>query len=170
MDPKSQLNKTLLIVFLLLPIGVLLFQVTGHEIDRNKGQRVHFLVEGYDPRDILSGHYLTYSVNYQNAGECSDTSGAEERDVILCIQDKQKIPRNMRFCEPGQNDKSCACHLKIKGRCSYKTFTAGIEKYYIPESKAALLDQQIRKEGAIIEVSVTPQGRAYLMDLYFPDK
>lgn len=52
------LKKYVLITAVLFPIIILLFWVAGLQSDISRSEKVIIAVEGYDPRSLISGHYL----------------------------------------------------------------------------------------------------------------
>jgi len=141
-----------LFIALLFPI-ITLMTLTAHK--RNiimTGYEVIFPITGYDPRDLLSGDYIVYSVQYPVSSICE---GAQSNQTAYICLD------NMTFSF--ERDPSCQHYLR--GVCYYSRFVAGIERFYIPESKAAVLDKQVRDGEASVVVSVSPDGRALVKDL-----
>lgn len=47
-----------------LPVVIMLVWVTTIEIQRHSGQEVVVRLQGYDPRDLLSGHYINYQLDW----------------------------------------------------------------------------------------------------------
>ena len=152
-------RKRLFLVF--IPLLVLFSWAGYHESSFRIGQEVELRVEGFDPRDLLSGHYITYTVDYPDfrATTCSECTHGGGK--YLCL-DTGVLSESM----------DANCQLVIRGDCrcwgeSY--FDAGIDRYYVPETHAAELDRLMR-EGryeASIKVFVTRDGRAYVNDLLF---
>ncbi len=63
------MNKKL-IILLALPIAVLLCISIYWAIYASFGQKVKIAIRGYDPRDLLSGHYISYTIDW-NKTDCS---------------------------------------------------------------------------------------------------
>jgi len=148
------------IIVCVIALIVLFSWTLFHAFNSNRGQITHIKVTGYDPRDLLSGHYLTYTVLYENF-EQSSCSEHEGDDVYLCLDDGR-----LSSITPG------GCATFIKGVCSIygaNRFNAGIERFYIPEKHAERLDSALRKGtfDTKIKVLVTPTGKAYVKDMLF---
>lgn len=47
-----------------LPVLILAVWVGTIEIERNMGREVIVRLQGYDPRDLLSGHYISYQLDW----------------------------------------------------------------------------------------------------------
>lgn len=163
---NKNLRKLLLSLALLLPILFLAYQTLHLAVARGTGQRVQLRIEGYDPRDLLAGHYLTYRLSLPENADCATLveNFGIAADACLCFHDREIRSQQfiMNTCEDWQlND----CESYIKGSCASGRFIAGIEKYYIPETEARELDQYVRSNGAWIEVVIGPYGKAQVVDL-----
>jgi uncharacterized membrane-anchored protein len=63
------------------------------------------------------------------------------------------------------------CTLFIKGRCDDSAaFMAGIERFYIPEEFAQVLEQKVRDKHGAVVLSVDRQGNAAIRDLLLDGK
>lgn len=145
------ISRKTLIIALLFPILALAALVVYKKHILNTGQEVILPISGYDPRDLLSGHYLIYQVNYGVENICPQ--GTVESSYI-CLDNK-----TFSYEKPVQ------CKLILHGACDYGHFKAGIEKYYIPENRSEELTQKIRKKQASIVIVVPPSGNAQVKDL-----
>ncbi|MCM1323589.1 MAG: GDYXXLXY domain-containing protein [Acetobacter sp.] len=47
-----------------LPVFILLAWVATIEVQRHQGREVVVRLQGYDPRDLLSGHYILYQLDW----------------------------------------------------------------------------------------------------------
>ena len=151
-------SKAVLVIALLFPI-VALGILTGYKHYKvTAGAEVILPIEGYDPRDLLSGHYLTYRVNYETKRICELGKGKNHTGYI-CLE-----PRYFSYFKPKN------CQMVIKGTCDRSRFKAGIERFYIPENQAKKLDKDVRSKKGSIVVSVTPDGHAQIKDLLIDGK
>lgn len=145
-------NRLFIICALIFPILALLLSVGYREYLAQAGEKVILPIEAYDPRDILSGHYLTYRVNYGIDNMCSSQDFLKKA-VFLCLD-----PKQFTYEEP-QN-----CKVFIAGFCEYGRFIAGIERFYIPEQKIAFYAQKLREGNAKVVLSIK-DGNAQVVDL-----
>jgi uncharacterized membrane-anchored protein len=145
-------SRRILVLALFLPIAALAAIAIYRGSIATFGQRFTLPITGYDPRDLLAGDYLTYRVDYGIPGLCEGRS--ESREAFVCLE-----PR--RFSWWRQDE----CERFLRGTCHWGRFEAGIERYYIPESKAQELDQEVRSRRASIVIAVTSDGRAQVRDL-----
>jgi uncharacterized membrane-anchored protein len=146
-----------LITALLFPIVILLLLTAYKRHILTSGHEVIFPISGYDPRNLLSGHYITYRVDYGVDNLCAGIANIQQAYVCLA-------PKVFSLTLPKE------CQLYIRGTCHVEQFRAGIEKYYIPENKAQYLDKQIRNKMASIVISVMPNGNAQVKNLLINGK
>jgi len=64
------LKKYGYIGLIFLPVFILLMSVAAIEVQRQQGSEVVVRLQGYDPRDLLSGHYIRYQLDWENT-DCS---------------------------------------------------------------------------------------------------
>ena len=147
-----------IILAIAFPIIVLLALMFYKQHIINTGKTVVLAIEGFDPRDLLSGHYLNYRIDYQAENQC-DLSLASTQ---LCLQPYR------RFAEGGQLDADC--QLYLNGSCRNGRFKAGIERYYIPETDAKELDKLVRESRGELVVSINKNGQAVIKDLLIDGK
>ena len=151
-------NKWLLLG-LLLPIIALVGNVYWHHYQRQNGQLITLPIEGFDPRDLLSGHYLTYQVDYGLTPICQEPN----QTVGLCLQ-----PTVSTF---SLDLSPSTCQVWLKGQCdNAKHFSAGIERFYIPEQYASTLDKLVRNHQGALVIRVNHSGDASIVDLLIDGK
>ena len=150
-------TKSFLIIALLFPIITLLTLTSYKKHLLESGYVVTLKVSGYDPRDLLSGHYLIYTVDYGMNDLCRNYSTIQSAYICLDTKTFSVMP-------------DISCKHFIAGTCNYGRFEAGIEKFYIPEEKAVMLDKKIRGKQASIVISVSPGGHAQVKDLLIDGK
>lgn len=155
-------KRSLLAFALLLPILALFLWLSTTHIEREAAPRYILNIEGYDPFDVLRGHYLIYRVNYNISGLCRPRDQEEKRLspprrnlAYVCLE-----PKAFSYEKPSKG-----CKAFIRGHCSGTLFYAGIERYYIPEEHAKTLEKMVRGKSAQIEISVGPRGQGYVRDL-----
>lgn len=154
------MNKRIwLIVALLVPIAALALNAWLKSQQRASGEEVILPIDGFDPRDLLSGHYLTYRIDYGLQQGCTAPNVA----ASVCLRPQRGLYL------PGELPESC--ELSIHGHCDNSaTFTAGIERFYVPEAVAQVLEQQVRDRKGEIVLSVDKQGNAAIRDLLLDGK
>jgi uncharacterized membrane-anchored protein len=148
-----------LAIALLIPIVALALNAYLKSMQRASGEEVVLPIEGFDPRDLLSGHYLTYRIDYGLEQGCSE----HNVPASICL-------RPLRGLYP-QGSLPEDCTLFIKGRCDDNAaFMAGIERFYIPEESAQVLEQKVQDKRGAVVLSVDRQGNAAIRDLLLDGK
>lgn len=152
------MNKKLILA-LLIPILFLLLNVVHKQYLSSSGTVVTLPVEGFDPRDLLSGHYVEYRVKYETTNSCYDVVVEHHvfQKMALCLEPERKLY--------AVEDIPKSCELYLLGQCQGENFIAGIERFYIPDEYATELDQKLRDEAGSIEVSVTKSGSGIVKNL-----
>ncbi len=152
------MNKTKLLLF--IPVVILLGWVISIQTAVLTGTPVVLPVRGFDPRDILAGHYLAVAVDYGAfTSECADRQGKqrwEKTEAFFC-PDIGKIVLN----------KPADCAVFIKGYCRYGRFDDNVSRFYIPEKLSRPLEQAVREpeNNPQLLLSVSRDGRAFPQDL-----
>ncbi|MBF0148112.1 MAG: GDYXXLXY domain-containing protein [Magnetococcales bacterium] len=145
-----------IILSLLLPILFFAALVAHKEWTLRHGIEVRLPIEGFDPRDLLAGHYLIYRINY-GVLVCTNEHYDQEVPATVCLKPTVAF-------HSGQ-EPIAECHLWIKGTCRHNRFEAGIERFFIPEAYARPLDQAVRNKSGEIIVGVTASGTAMVKEL-----
>lgn len=172
------MRQKLLIVALVFPI-LGLGLITGFRAYKaSSGHEMKFDVKGYDPRDLLSGHYVQYRVDYGPIAECDeleDTIPLKENEEPLKAKENN-LETCVCYSDPSEPTsgywKSCdsveSCPVFIRGNCKYGRFEAGIEKFFIPENKSRYYDSVLRTQGGELTVKIDSGGQASIVDLILP--
>ncbi|MBA4750402.1 MAG: GDYXXLXY domain-containing protein [Alphaproteobacteria bacterium] len=145
-------RKSLMIFSLIIPVVVLMSFAVRHHLRKGSGTEITLPIYGYDPRDFLSGHYLTYIIDYGVKIPCE--SQKNHSTWYVCLDTKTT-----------SLDKPKGCAKLIKGVCKGGRFVAGTERFYIPETKAAFLDKKTQSGAAHLVMSVDEDGNALAKDL-----
>lgn len=149
-------SKNLLIIALVIPILVLFGIVVKTEYQFRTGTEVELPIHGYDPRDLLSGYYLAYSVDY-GIDVCSEKD--RQYDAYICLN-----PREFSATKPTD------CDLFIKGSCNYGRFDAGVDRFYASEFTAQQLQYLIKQQPMSIILSISEGGNAQVKYLVVDGK
>lgn len=153
-----------IILSLLLPIVLLSAIVAHKQWALEHGAQIQLPIEGFDPRDLLSGHYLTFRINY-GMPVCSDD--AEINRGKPSVQ-HQELPAYVCLAPPSfglGHVTNPECSLFILGTCQGRNFRAGIERFYIPEAYAYPLEREVRSKKGEIILSVASSGTATIKGL-----
>lgn len=143
-------------------------------------------IEGYDPRDLLSGHFLRYryAFNWDGADECGDqgredASGwpswrppgrsairesAATASCCVCL-----TRRGEGLKEPSARLVSCEEAVSCDGSLRAADVT-GPQKYFVPEDRAMELDRALRGREAALVLSIRRDSAPAVKELYLDGK
>ena len=144
------MNK--LILAIVFPIVALLCLMLYKQNIINTGQIVTLSIVGFDPRDLLSGHYLQYKIDYQAKNSCDDNYVNQ-----LCLKPYRRFYNS--------SEMQANCQLYLTGSCRRGKFKSGLERFYIPEKYAEQLDKLVREARGELVISVNSYGTAVINDL-----
>jgi uncharacterized membrane-anchored protein len=148
-----QNKKFIVALSLIFPIICLLGLVIKNEYDLRTGREVTFPIYAFDPRDLLSGNYLAYRIDYGTTNICKNATVVNQEGFI-CVDTK-----TFSYTAP-QN-----CAVMIQGACNYNMFEAGVERFYASEKNAQDLATLVRDNKLSVVLSVTKNGHAQVKSL-----
>ncbi len=155
------LNKKYVIFAYIFPIFVLFAAMIYYSHLKITGTEAVFRITGYDPRDILSGHFVVYSVDYG----VKDLCAADDGDGYIVVSDDGNY-----FISVADYDQGVVNgNVVIKGQCASGRFIAGVEKYFIPEDKSVEYDRKIRDSEARVVLSISSDGKAVVKKIIFDE-
>lgn len=88
--------KKYLLIGLFLPFICLLVWVLFLTVTRNTGTEIIVSITGYDPRDLLSGHYIAYQIDWENTD---------------CTQFTDNICPEDAFCKEARWGRECRFYI-----------------------------------------------------------
>ena len=145
-----------LLLALLLPIAVLAANAWLSHQQRENGETVKLAIQGFDPRDLLSGHYLIYDIDYGiSAGNGCPASHIE---AVACLHPKRQIFPS--------DELPASCTQYISGNCNDDgRFISGLERFYVPEQYAKTLEKYVLNSRGELLISLNSDGKAAIRDL-----
>ncbi len=125
------------------------------------GTTVVIPIAGFEPRDLLSGHYLTYRLDLSAGGAGADVCQAPPEDaaeevVRVCVVAERGVMTSARRLPSWETPDAPGpgCDVLLRGRCESGRLVTGVERFYVPEEHAAALDQAVRsRRGAVVLVA-----------------
>lgn len=146
------------VLSLLLPIVAVALLIGRAELVVQGGTEWAVPIGGYDPRDLLRGHYLRYRLTWQVE---SDGCGGDPASCCYCLWDAGARGAHK---EPAVSLISCADRAPCE---SYfpKQRIDDLEKFYIPEGEGARLERAIREKPAALLIGVSKRGQVVVKDL-----
>ncbi len=154
----KKMNKRNKIIALLIPILIILGGIGKSEYQLATGEMWRFKISGYDPRDLLRGHYVTYQVEFdwqKDKGVCSDT-----KDCCLCLSRKKDSLGSTKVSKM-----SCSMAIDRCDGLMREEYIKELRKYFIPEDQGKALEKVIREKEAEILVAISDKGYPAVRDL-----
>jgi uncharacterized membrane-anchored protein len=154
----SRGSRTLLLALALPIVAVALMAVRAEMVSRT-GRAYRLKIEGYDPRDILSGQYLRYRVAFRWDAVGDRCTAAE---CCYCLNGPEGE-------EPTANRVSCSAR-GASDAWFRETETERMQRFYIPEGRGAPLEKALRDKRAEIVVRISGNGSVVVQDLLLDGK
>jgi uncharacterized membrane-anchored protein len=154
------MNKIL--ISLLVPILALAGWTVMLQSHAVSGKAVRIRIKGYDPRDLLSGHYIRFALDTGELDPCKDRAvNPEGLDACVCLQPDFDHIHHLIVSSHACFDVSTYCGIYLRGQCSQGRFTAGVERYSIPEQFAPVL--QTIPENSSAEIAIDSSGNGQVL-------
>ena len=173
-------KKALSIFTLVFPVLVMGLMIGVHIQNKETGTLWRVPVTGYDPRDLLRGHYLTYRYDWNWE---SESRSCANRKCVLCLNEAQAGGNTnplVSYASREAAPKMCASYMN--GRFYGSRFEIGpkrgnnLRRYYIPEEHASRLDRILRnwsgeeeEHDFEIGLRVNSSGGAFIEGMYIDD-
>ncbi len=156
MDKAFRLKNNMVKMVFVFPVLCLLGFVGFNEYHLLTSRELVLPIEGFDPRDFLSGHFLRYRIQY--ALKCPAAVKSIRQKAYMCFEPEAYVAT----LKPLAN-----CSLFIKGFCVGGAFQVRTyHRYYIPEKKAPGLEQIFLKaKEKNVVLSVTKKGHILAKDI-----
>lgn len=158
---------------LLVPVLVLGGISVLHAWNQRNGLLWQVPITGYDPRDLLSGHYLQFSYDW-NLLDTGQTEFCQEEACGLCAENPAEL-NPLVTLQPLAVAQQCPGYIAGTVN-SYGEFQINgnvelLDRYYIPEAEATRLDTLLREQpdGAmqfVMHLRVNEAGTAFIDTLY----
>lgn len=149
-------GERLVALALALPVLVVIFGIARAEWFGARATRYLFEVEGYDPRDLLRGHYIQYRVSIEN--DAPETCDVAREACCVCFD-----PAPMELVRSAE---SMSCEAP-RARCPHRlkrSYIDNPQRFYVPESEARRIEDTLRKavqeNGARVVFAVDVDGNA----------
>lgn len=157
-------NKTLMFV-VMIPFILLCLLIVRAEHHLNTGTEWDIELTGYDPRDLLRGHYLRLRLDYDWDEEKTDYCSGTSCCLCLIPSDKQAPKVHKEYC--GTAKSQCDAYIRPE-------FETSLDRYYVPETEAlraeGILQQARQENNAYIRLSINTRGEPRILDLLIDGK
>jgi hypothetical protein len=166
------MNKSMKYALLFVPVLALAGLSLLHEYRRSTGTLWTVPVAGYDPRDMLRGHYLQYQYEWNLTGP----NTCNGPNCALCTDEPARFNPPVRLV-PRDEAASCESYIAV-GVAPFSPLDGiviagssdNLTRYYVPESEALRLETLLRQnmDGPQfwIGLRVTDAGTAYIEAMY----
>lgn len=157
MTQKLRLNFAAILLFLpLLVLGGLVSK-NAHDLASAKTWRVG--ITGYDPRDLLHGHYLNFRFAWNLSPASRGCLAGQSCCLCLDAQAGSMTPLTSLM--------SCGAAAACASTLSWP-HPQDAQRYFIPESAATQLNRLLANSrfNLSVDLNITPSGRQILGDLY----
>ena len=157
-------NKPLLIA-VAIPFILLCLLIARAEYHVRSGEHWSFEITGYDPRDLLRGHYLRFRLAYDweaNQGSCPDG-----QNCCLCLTRTELKTPKVKHSSCDIAKKQCDGYMLSEHQNS-------LNRFYIPELEARraenILATARTENNAFLTVSINHKGEPKIVDLSIGDQ
>jgi hypothetical protein len=150
-------RKTTLALALAIPILVLAALVVRGEAGLRSGRPWVLRMRGYDPRDLLRGHYLSYRIDWGGGG-------LEERCTVtaccICLRAAPGSPSLVPDASKVSCDETASCDSWFP-----EDQLDRLREFYIPEGRGPELERALRDRQAELSIRVSPRGGVVVEDM-----
>ena len=156
-----------LVIALLLPLVALLLLIVRAELVLKQGRRWTVAITGYDPRDLVRGHYLLFRLKGKPASSLDEQCPSTSEDCYLGLE-RQGGDTSAR---PEPTMRRVYSYQTKQGDSAFPAATEeNLHKYFIPEDKGAVLERAIREKEASLVLAVSATGEVVIKDLLLNDE
>ncbi|GJL86184.1 MAG: hypothetical protein DHS20C02_19590 [Micavibrio sp.] len=138
------------VLVLVLPILVLAGMTGKVAIRQQVGEQIwRVKITGYDPRDLLYGHYLRFRYDWNIGANPHTSSASPKNQTCLCLNQSGDGYSNpevyQTHCKAPEN-KSCQSVMKVYRHGNRYSLNRNevSEKYFIPEENSEEIDRLFR--------------------------
>jgi uncharacterized membrane-anchored protein len=153
------INKKLLLT-VMIPFILLCLLIARAEYHLSTGTQWDFAITGYDPRDLLRGHYLRFRIAYdwqESQKQCASNNGC-----AYCLTDIGEQAPKVQITDT-HIAKQC------DGFMQYDDLQEPLNRFYIPENQAVLAEDLLRQarinNTAYLRLSINKEGAPRIVDL-----
>ncbi len=139
---------------------VVMALLVGMNVQKLSHAEYRFAIEGYDPRDLLRGHFLIFRYKWDEIAQ-GDECGAKGENCCACIGGMPDSP-TVRFaaCDTVETGAMCKGVIPVAGgRSTNYQPEENLRQYYIPEAHAPMLEKLLRGGEKKFEVGLVPAPR-----------
>lgn len=144
----------------LIPFFGLLLLVLQSEMRRRSGTEWPLKIVGYDPRDLVHGHYLRYRFDFDWARGDPDCIEGRQLKTTCCVCLEPSADPRAPEARPTDCDAARSCSAWILGSKVQPPL-----RYLIPEADARALERALIDREATLRIRALPDGSISVGDL-----
>ncbi len=149
-----------------LPLCGLLVLIARAELLLRAGEGFRIAIEGYDPRDLLGGHYLEYrfAFDWQGQSTCGTLNADKPQglDPSCCVCLSPAVESNA----PAEARQVGCAEVNTCGSWLQASALAPPQRYFVPERQARELEDALRGRKASLGVTCGPGGQPAIGELF----
>jgi hypothetical protein len=154
----------------LLPVLGLLGLVVRSELAQ-RGAQFRLAIRGYDPRDLIAGHYLRYQfeLDWHGPSSCGGGNAQPEQPTAQRYLDPSCCLCLTRSADPTASPAVRQLSCSEARSCDGWLYTEQLQppqRYYVPEDRALDLERALAERKAAVDVVTSPSGTAAVGELY----
>ncbi len=155
------------ILMLSSPIIIMFVYISYHYYKfHQSNQFIYFPISGYDPRSIISGHYIHFKIQQNPTINCN-----RENEILCgCIQhtiDKMNLSIG-EIKLPLNECTKMHCKPKIQLQCINQEFIIPHTKFYLSEKFETLIPTIPLNSYVLLKID--EEGKSYIENLYVYDE
>jgi uncharacterized membrane-anchored protein len=145
-----------------LPALGIALGIARSELHYARSQEWALPVAGYDPRDLLRGHYLLYRLDLPTdaPGHCPD----DNLNCCLCLSRGEPLGISRQQC-----DAAASCEGLLRSE-----YLPELQRFYVPESRAQEAEEKLRaianRGKAKLVIALDPNGKPQVKALLIDGK
>lgn len=166
--------KPLGLFFLAIPFMAMIFMIATNHYKENNYQEYRIAIDGYDPRDLLKGHYIRFIYDWPQGtvNPYKNNSYLRTNQVCVCFSGDPLSP-DVRFdlCKgKSPAGQRCDAGVRVSGWGDGRGFQPdeSLRNYFVAEEHAYTLEKMLREGKHKFSVGIVPQpdGGAVLKMMY----
>lgn len=163
------------LIAILIALLVPLLAVAKAVYDSNAHPVAKIRITGYDPRDMLFGHYMMFRFDWDwvdGQPPEDDKRPCFGETCCLCLGEGDTDPAAAIIACDAPESETPQCTARLKGAYyGGDDFDIGYRQYFVSETRALELEKMLRDTPDRFRMGITlpPSGKARLKGLYVDD-
>lgn len=150
------------LLFLAIPFLAVIYMIAVNELNYKSTTEYRVEITGYDPRDLLTGHYIIFQYDWPMPAKDS----CYQDQCYACFTGKPQSP-DIQFVTKLET-KNCSAALALEGLQPNQK----LQRYNIPDLQAPILDKMLRERNGKFSIGllVFPDHSGQIKNLYIDDQ